>query len=320
MASAQQARPRRERTDLDVEAGQLLRAARMRAKLSPKEAAERADYSEDMIYRIERGDSWPPYGGLVRLAAAYGLVGPGDFFANGGVSPETEILAPVASAMTGLDQDQQAELSRHLASQVRMMSVFMRTHAPARDQPGRETRPTIPPDNVTKMPERTLPRWSPEFPINPEDFNENGDTDYPRELHAVEMEDFEGVAGVTGFENDDMGTQVLNSKEVRDSNVRIVKVRGNSMSPTFEEGWKIAVDVTKQDPKSIPEDEAVLVYRKDEGMMIGRYHRDGKRVLLDKDNDAFKAVELLPGDRIVGVVSHVAWMPVRKGKRKRRAS
>lgn len=292
---------RRERTDIDVEAGQMLRAARLRAKVTTSTAAAAASVSEDMIFRYERGGSWPTYSTLARLAGCY-RIAVGDFFPNSAVAPESEVVAPIFSAMAGMHLDQQTELISYLAAQVRMIRGWQRVSERAT--------PTTPVNsNVVSMPDRTLPVSTPEFPVDPAQFNfEHSDTDYPLFLHGYEMEDFEAAAGVTGFENEDMGTTVLNSKEVRDESIRIVKVRGDSMSPTFESGWKIAVDVTNTKPEN---GEVVLVQREN-GTLLGRWHRVAGETLLAKDNEDHQPVELTSDDRVVGVVSHVAWQPIKR--------
>lgn len=138
------------------------------------------------------------------------------------------------------------------------------------------------PLNVSHLPERTVARWTREFPVHPKDFNDGGDTDYPLELHGQEQEDFEAVAGVTGFENEAM-TTLLNSKEVREGKIRTVRVSGAWMSPAFEEGWKLAVDVTKHEPVN---GDVVLVYRKDEGTILARWLKAPSGTWLLKDNTA----------------------------------
>jgi phage repressor protein C with HTH and peptisase S24 domain/transcriptional regulator with XRE-family HTH domain len=171
-------------------------------------------------------------------------------------------------------------------------------------------------ENVVAMPERTRPRWTPEFPIDPRDFSDGGDTDYPLELHGVEQEDIDAAAGWAGIENDDM-TTLLNSREVRDNKIRTVRVRGDSMAPTFEDGWKLAVDVTKRDPQN---GDAVIVYRHGHGTIVARWLSNGSDVWLMKDNEEedssgnriFPDVEMRDGDALVGIVAFVAWQPVRR--------
>lgn len=168
-----------------------------------------------------------------------------------------------------------------------------------------------PKDNIIAFPsgERTPPRWTPEFPVHPADFNEKGDTDFPIDLHGWEMDDIDAAAGDVGIQNaeNQMGT-ILNMREVREGRVRSIRVKGNSMAPTFEHGWLLAVDVTQRKPKN---EDPVLVYRHDtDGMILGRWEKRGERVRLLKDNDAFDPVELLEGDQLVGTIIDIIKKPV----------
>lgn len=159
--------------------------------------------------------------------------------------------------------------------------------------------------NVSRFPERTVPRWTPEFPVEPTDFNDSGDADFPLELHAFEQEDMDEA----GVDSDDMPTTLLSSREVKSSNLRTVRVRGNDVAP-FEEGWKLAVDVTVQDVSLLDENDAVVAYRKDKGMWLGRLHRSAEKTLIAKDTG--EVIDLSDGYRLVGPVDHVAYQPVRK--------
>jgi hypothetical protein len=156
---------------------------------------------------------------------------------------------------------------------------------------------------------RTEPRATPDFPIDPAAFNANGDADYPLELHGWQMDDLYAAAGDVGIQNSEtsMGT-ILNATEVREGRVRVVRVQGNSMSPTFEHGWLIAVDLTKREPRN---EDPVLIYRHEtDGMILGRWEKRGRKVRLLKDNDAFDPIEMREGDRLVGVVDDIIKKPV----------
>ena len=50
-----------------------LKAARVNAGLSVKEAAQLADVTEDTMYRYESGKSSPKIGTALKLATAYGV-------------------------------------------------------------------------------------------------------------------------------------------------------------------------------------------------------------------------------------------------------
>jgi transcriptional regulator with XRE-family HTH domain len=135
--------PRRPRTNEDVEAGTLLRAARVRAGVSVAQAAEAGEVTSDMIFRYERGTSWPPYPTLASLAARYGI-GVGDFFPHSGTSAAEEITAPLFAAMAGMTLDEQNEMLSVLTSQVRMMRSWSRLPT-SRPQDGpREDRTSLP--------------------------------------------------------------------------------------------------------------------------------------------------------------------------------
>lgn len=171
-------------------------------------------------------------------------------------------------------------------------------------------------DNVVQFPsaeERTKPRWSDDFPVKPDEFNNSGDADFPLDLHAWEVDDIVAAAGAAGINPETPMTTILNAKEVRDGRVRSVKVQGDSMSPTLEPGWKIAVDLWEKNPKN---DDVVLVYRKDEGMILGRWEKTKTGVRLLKDNDRYQPVPLDEGDQLVGTLLRIIDAPIPK-RRKR---
>ena len=56
-----------------LDAGRLLRDARMRAALSQRELADRAETSQSVVARIETGQTRPGSGTLERLLAAAGF-------------------------------------------------------------------------------------------------------------------------------------------------------------------------------------------------------------------------------------------------------
>ena len=285
--------------------GSELRGLRKARGLQASFVAERAGFTAQHFSKIERKKDLS-VDEFVRFTKAMDLL-PGDLLENslGDMAP----LLPLVEKLKRFNSSQLAGV----ADALDLLASFAASSTEAPTAVPHENPPI--PDNVHAMPERTSAHWTLEFPIDPKDFNDNGDTDYPLELHVYEMEDIEAAAGVVGLDNGDMATPVLSSKEVREGKIRTVRVRGSSMAPTFEEGWKLAVDVTKQDPARVSQEEPVIVYRKDEGMMLGRWRRDGKRVLLGKDNEQFQPVELQPGDKLIGVVAYVAWSPVAKKKR-----
>lgn len=171
------------------------------------------------------------------------------------------------------------------------------------------------------QPERTRPRRTEEFPIDPESFVER-DFDYPLELHALEVEEGEYAAGRTGIASDTEFEMAytLHSREVRDATHRVIKVRGDSMSPKIEDGDKVLVDVKKSNPR--PGD-VVAVYLLDpvnEGGIIGYWEPTQDGVQIEKANPAYKPVKL--GDpstwKLIGVVQKRVDSPVKPRERKKR--
>jgi transcriptional regulator with XRE-family HTH domain len=132
------------------------------------------------------------------------------------------------------------------------------------------------PANVTPFPERTLPRWTEEFPVHPEDFK-SSDTDYPLELHAVPVENIDEIAaGVTGAiaasGDPDMATSgwLLHDRAVRDTTHRVVVVKGDSMTPDYQPGWKLLIDLKKRLPSDGDPVYVYIIYDAEaEGAVLG---------------------------------------------------
>lgn len=162
------------------------------------------------------------------------------------------------------------------------------------------------PDN----PERTsAPQWTAEFPIEPSEFIET-DFDYPRILHSLEVRQSEMAAGPTGA-GDQMDTAfTLNAREVWDETHRVVKVKGDSMYPAYQNGWKVIVDLKKREPK---DGDPVAVYMLDEGSILGYWKRTPFGVKLLKHNKSFNTVILGGVDEgrwiLIGTVQKIADAP-----------
>lgn len=212
----------------------------------------------------------------------------------------TPIYREMIDALHGMERDDRSEIIRHA------LWCASRVGASVLDERKSDTVPThihTSAPNVAQFPERTVPRWTPEFPIDPIDFNDSGDTDFPLELHSFEQEDWEGP-GVDAIA-DMTTTKLLSSREVRSAKLRTVRVRGNDVAP-FRDGWKLAIDVTKQDPSIIPDKKAIVAYRKDKGAILGRLYHVGARAILKKDNDE-SGIDLSDGYRIIGALDHIAY-------------
>jgi transcriptional regulator with XRE-family HTH domain len=165
-------------------------------------------------------------------------------------------------------------------------------------------------------PVHTLPKSTEEFPVEPDDFIET-DFDYPRELHITRWrEDFEVAAGEAGGTETDMTAHTIHSEDVRDTTHRVIKVRGRSMSPDYEEGWMLLVDLRKLQPQ--PGD-PVAVYVEGRGSILGYWEPtpDGG-ALLEKANPESKPVRLA-GDRkawrLLGTVQKIVDQPAKRRKR-----
>lgn len=266
----------------------------MQRGLQAQFVANAAGLSKQQFSEIEKDKRGIDVNEFVAIATAMGYK-PGDLLANsGGVRPD---LKPIVEE---LERVRPATLGR-----VRdMLRVIDGAVIDAERAATTEPVPARAPQS-----ERTEPRWTPEFPVKPEDFNDSGDTDFPLDYHGWEMDDVDVAAGETGAQNPEnvMG-MILNRKEVREGRVRSIKVKGDSMSPTFNNGELLAVDVTKRQPRN---DDPVVIYRHEtDGMILGRWEKRGDRVRLLKDNDAFGPVEMIDGDILLGTVIDIIRKPV----------
>ena len=129
------------------------------------------------------------------------------------------------------------------------------------------------------------------FPVSASEFIPL-DHDYPRDLHAWVVPEHSSTAGRTGIEDEiSLPTaEILHSiREVRTGRVQVVRVVGDSMADVLKNGWKVLVDTTQTTPS---EGDLVAVYIKDEGSILGYWHRRGNRVEIRKANPAYDPVIL----------------------------
>lgn len=151
--------------------------------------------------------------------------------------------------------------------------------------------------NVARFQERTRPRWTEEFQMEPEQFIER-DFDFPREYRPDEVEEDLAAAGVTGVLNDgeNMTAQVIRDAPLRRNKLRIVRVVGDSMSDgtkwSMEDGELWSVDTTYKIPRH---GDTVAVYIRDEGSVFGILENGDGSWRLEKRNTAYEAVRL-PGE------------------------
>ncbi|HEX7154232.1 MAG TPA: S24 family peptidase [Thermoanaerobaculia bacterium] len=99
-----------------------------------------------------------------------------------------------------------------------------------------------------------------------------------------------------------------------DERLQVVRVLGDSMAPELRHGWKVLVDTGRTYPA---DDALVAVYKKHEGGVLGRWHREGAEVFLRKANIAHPAVRLGHPDEwiVLGTVTKIVEAPIEPGGR-----
>jgi len=153
------------------------------------------------------------------------------------------------------------------------------------------------------------------FPFTRETFIEK-DFDFPRSLHALAIPIDAEIAAGEPMNPDDVlipeapAARVLHSvKEIRDDRLKVIKVYGDSMQPTFRSGWKVLLDTTRKDPRFWKTKQIVAVYVKDEGSVLGRFNREERAI--EKDNAAYRAVKLVAGEWYpLGLITMIVEAPV----------
>jgi transcriptional regulator with XRE-family HTH domain len=112
--------------------GETIRAARVAAGLSLRDAAQKAGISEDGLSKIERDVNSPTLATLGRLATVYGQL-PGDLLPHHEVeSPSMEVLrlemelyAPLLDALRELGEHERLLMIYTLASQVKTLTMML---------------------------------------------------------------------------------------------------------------------------------------------------------------------------------------------------
>lgn len=111
----------------------------------------------------------------------------------------------------------------------------------------------------------------------PNDFIER-DHDYPRILHTWIVPELSASTGKSGTEPELTlaSPQILHSvREVWDPRMQVVRVIGDSTAPELRHGWKVLADTDLTWPAN---DALVAVYVRDEGSLLGRWHREGGKI------------------------------------------
>jgi phage repressor protein C with HTH and peptisase S24 domain/DNA-binding XRE family transcriptional regulator len=289
----------------------FLKQARRDAGREVDAVAAYLNVSPDMIYRYESGRSEPTLSTVAKMAECYGQQ-LGDIFPS--AKPRSRELQPLMLALEDFDAEERPSVVEKVTRDLSFLAMLLkgRTAKVATSSPEpRRSQTVTNGENVTTFP--TVPRWTPEFPVEPTEFNEGGDFDYPRIFHGAIIEDVEeAAAGETGILAEDTlpKTTVLHSRHVFDETLRVVKVKGDSMTPEFEAGWLLEVDLKQKRPF---DGDPVAIYRKDEGGIIGWFQRlpDGRAQLL-KENEAYSPVLIEETDLLLGVITDVLKKPVRR--------
>ena len=181
-------------------------------------------------------------------------------------------------------------------------------------KPGEESgEPPAEGATVPFPPQRTLPKWSPEFPYEPKDFIHR-DLDYPRDLHAREYTALPVAAGAKPATGETVKAYALNDPDVRSDTHKVSVVTGDSMEPFLYDGWKIMVDTRERNPA--PGDPVVFYGSKSEGFIVGYWDPNHGKPRLLKANPNYPPVDLDDSEQwfLLGTVQKIvdAVMPKMK--------
>lgn len=141
------------------------------------------------------------------------------------------------------------------------------------------------------------------------------DFDYPRAHHVWIVPHAKAAAG-SGIETDrdtEM-TEVLHSiRDVYNGQLRVIQVKGDSMSPVLRNGDKVTFDIRHVTPK---DGDVVVVYDNVRGGIVGYWRRgeDGEG-WLDKENAASERFEATGGWTLWGTVTRIVDTPVHPRRR-----
>lgn len=150
-------------------------------------------------------------------------------------------------------------------------------------------------------------------PVPEADFIER-DFDYPRPHHVWIVRHAEGAAG-SGIEadRDTETSEVLHSiRDVYNGQLRVIRVKGDSMAPLLRDGDKVVFDVRLVTPE---DGDVVAVYDDTRGGIVGYWHRDDDgQCWLEKENPESSAERLAAegGWKLWGIVTRIVDTPVRR--------
>ena len=141
------------------------------------------------------------------------------------------------------------------------------------------------------------------------------DFDYPRPHHVwiVRHADAAGGLGIEADRDTEM-TEVLHSiRDVYNGQLRVIRVKGDSMSPVLHDGDKVTIDTRLVEPQ---DGDVVAVYDSVRGGIVGYWRRaeDGE-FWLDKENGDSQRLERGGGWTLWGTVTRIVDTPVHPRRR-----
>jgi len=157
------------------------------------------------------------------------------------------------------------------------------------------------------------------FNVTEDEFVER-DFDYPRPHHVWIVPHANAAAG-SGVEadRDTETTEVLHSiRDVYNAKLRVIRVKGESMSPVLHDGDKVTFDTRLTTPQN---GDVVAVYDSARGGIIGYWRRDPTgECWLDKENPVSPSERLDRdgGWKLWGTVTRIVDTPVRPRRPHRR--
>ena len=151
------------------------------------------------------------------------------------------------------------------------------------------------------------------IPVSEADFIER-DFDYPRPHHVWIVRHAAAAAG-SGIEidGDTETSEVLHSiRDVYNGQLRVIRVKGDSMSPLLRDGDKVVFDIRLMTPE---DGDVVAVYDDVRGGIVGYWRRDDDgQCWLEKENTASPSERLGTegGWKLWGTVTRIVDTPVRR--------
>lgn len=96
---------------------------------------------------------------------------------------------------------------------------------------------------------------------------------------------------------------------IRSDRFQVTTVRGDSMADRLRHGDRILVDVYRRTPRN---GDMIVVDRGHLGRTIGYWRREGKRSLLDKENEPTIDLGISSDYTILGTVTAIVWSPIQR--------